>query len=108
MLQHCDSTSVSHLSHLVLKTAPVGGLAPDNSNYCRESPFSVTGFDLLLAAQNPGCKPQSVGLLLRDSSLSSFPEKRSFIPKGIFSDFIEKALICCCCFPKNDLKTFDI
>lgn len=89
------------------KTAPVGGLAPHNTNHCHESPFGVTGFDLLLAAQS-----QAANLKVWSSFFGIVSEQpsreRSFIPKGIFFYFIEKALVCCCCFPKNDLKTFDI
>lgn len=105
VIQHCDSISVSHLSYLVFETAPAGGLALHKSNHCHESAFGVTGFDLFLAAQS-----QAVSLKAWGSFIGIAPEQlsreRSFIPKGIFSDFIEKALVCC--FPKNDLKTFDI
>jgi len=51
------------------------------------SPAGVTGFDLLLA-QNLGCKPQSMWLLLSDRSLSSFPEKDLF--SKVFSLILQK------------------
>lgn len=106
VLQHWDSASVSHVSLLALKTASVVGLALHNSNHCHQSPFGVTGFDLLLAAQSRAASLKVWGSLGMVSEQLSM--ERSFIPKGIFSDFIEKALVCCCCFPKNYLKIFGI
>ena len=44
----------------------------------------VTGFNLLLAAWSLGYKPQSMGLLLWDSSMSRFPEKDHLFSK-VFS-----------------------